>query len=294
MTERKSIPRADNLCKVRDITCVLEDNIINKTQQVFKALKIRDIKPPKGLMWSLSNLREYTSALVFLKLVIKTRKGFYLHQNGKELKKIADCKAKTLNKDEKNLFIRILFDNKRFIGFLRLFTNGLLVNNPHDLIKYGKEISLKKESIEQKAFDLFGYFDKREFSDRGVLLNWAKAIEIIEIDLEEGTYFPTLSRVIEPDRFYETLFEKYMENRDEKTLRSTIFKVRTSVCKKFKIPNSVFDRYLVKLNAESPHIVSLERAPLASFKSTDYGLIKESGEIYYYLRIRGNPNERSV
>lgn len=294
MAVRKSIPRADNICKIRDITCICEGENANTTKHIFKLLEVNEIGPPKELRWSLSNLREHLSALFFLKLAIRTRRAFYLLENGKKLKKIAAFKAERLSEDEKHFFTKILFENERFVGFLGLFSNGLPVFDVEDFVKCGKEISLREEDIKSKAIELFGYYDKREFSERGVFRNWAMSIEIIEKDLEEGTYFPTVSREIEKSLFSRVLFKEYVDTRDKKTLRAAIFKVRSRVCKSLKIPSSLFDKYIKQLNSQIPHIVSLERAPLASFRSPEYGLIRDKGGIVYYLRIRRSLVEPSA
>jgi hypothetical protein len=260
-------------------------------EKILQRVKLREIRPPKGHVWSLSNLREYLSALLFLKLCTKVHRSFYLIANGIQLKAIARIQKEELSEKEGQFFTRILFENERFLKFLRLFTDGLNVSNPEQFVSFGKGICLREKHVRPRAEKLFGYYDKREFSEKGVFQNWAVSIGILEIDREEGTYFPTYHHEIPQTLFLNSLCATYMKIRDYRTLRAEVYRVRSRVCKELKIPNCVFDKHLERLNNKFPHIISLERAPVVSFGSPKYGLTKENGETYYYLRIRGELNE---
>lgn len=295
MKVRESVPRADNLITIRDITCVFENGKANSFQFVFEKAKKMKISPPKGVHWSKSNFREYIAALIFLKMIIRIRKGvYYLGEKGKELKKIANFGSKSLSLEERNFFIRLLFDNKRFLNFLKLFTRNIPISTPENFIKVGNEMDLDEKSVAPIAKLYFGYFDKREFSKKGVFVNWAMSVGILEKDYETGKFFPTYYRRINMQHFLTALYDTYTRLRDKRTLRAEIHKVRNRVCKKLRIPRFEFDEYLINISSKYPHIISLERAPLISFKSPEYGLVKDRGEIYYYIVIRGNLNELSI
>jgi len=260
-------------------------------EEILQRVRLREIRPPKGHIWSLSNLREYLSALLFLNLCVKVRRSFYLIANGIQLKEIATIQKEVLSEKEGEFFTRILFENERFLRFLRLFTDGLNVSNPEQFASLGKEICLKEKHVRPCAEKLFGYYDKREFSEKGVFQNWAVSIGILEIDREMGTYFPTYYHEVSQTMFLTSLYTTYKEIRDYRTFRAEVYRVRSRVCKELKIPNYVFDRNLERLNYKFPHIISLERAPAVSFGSPEYGLTKKNGETYYYIRIRGELDE---
>ena len=288
------MPRADNLCVIRDVTCLLEDEIPNTAEQILEKLRENAVQPAKGLQWSKSNLREYLAALRFLRLAQKVRSSFYLRNEGKRVKAIATFRSEQLNDKERRFFTDLLFRNKRFVAFLTFFTNGTPISSVEEFVSVGQRKSLREEHVKPKAYQFFGYYDKREFSDRGVFLNWAASIQIAEKDLETGEYFPVFPHEIREGVFLSVLSEEYNNTKDRKTLRALIFRVRSRVCEKLQIPKQEFNVRLARLNNKKPHMYILEKAPSASFPSIAYGLMKTKGEIYYYLRIRGKLHESSI
>lgn len=294
MKARKSVPRADNLCMIRDITCLLEDEVPRTTIEILEKLRENNIQPAKGLLWSTSNLREYLAALILLKFVQKIRYGLFLRWEGKQLKIIADFGSEKLTATERLFFTNHLLKNDRFTRFLTLFTNGVVVSSIKEFVDLAEKTSLREVQVKPKAIHFFGYYDKREFSDRGVLLNWAKSIQIVEKDLDSGEYFPVFHHEINENVFLSMLSEEYNRIRDRKILRAPIFRIRRRVCERLKIPYHKFDERLACLNSEKPYRYVLEKAPSASFPSTEYGLMKSKSEIYYYLRIRGEPYESTI
>lgn len=268
------------------MTCLLDNRIPNTLQDILEKLREKNVQPAKG-RWSKSNLREYLAALTFLKLAQGIRSSFYLRGEGMQLKAIATFRSERLNKEERNYFTALLFQNERFLAFLTLFTKGVPASNVEAFVSIGHRESLREEHVKAKAYRLFGYYDKREFSDKGVFLNWATSIRIVEKDLKTDEYFPVFPHEIKEDIFLSALSEEYDNAKDRKTLRAPIFEVRSRVCEKLKIPHQQFDATLANLNTEKPHIYILEKAPTASFPSIQYGLGKTKSDVYYYLRIRG-------
>lgn len=291
MRIRKSLPRADNLCVIRDITCLLQDEVPSTAMQILEKLRDKKIQPAKGPRWSKSNLREYLAALVLLKFAQKIRSGFLLRDIGKQLKAIAEFGSEKLSDIERRFFTNVLIQNERFVAFLTLFTNGVVVSSVEEFVDKGQKINLIEENVKLKALQFFRYYDKREFSNKGALLNWACAIQIVEKDLDSGEYFPVFSHEVTEDAFLAVLSEEYDKIKDRKTLRTPIFRIRSRVCERLKIPNQQFDVRLARLNSDMPYKYILEKAPSASFPSIEYGLIKTKSEIYYYLRIRGESHE---
>jgi hypothetical protein len=295
---RRSLPRADNLCTIRDINFICDGERKNTLRELLGEIEKRRFSTGAGHPWTKSNLNEYVSSLVFLKLASRVHGGIFLISYGRRLRKITGDHGtflqKTLNDVERRFFRETLLSNERFLDFLKIFTDGVLISSAEELAMIGKETSLAEENIRDKVIKMFGYFDKREFSDKGVFINWSLSVELVGMDYDKKTYFPTYDHDISEYVFLHALYDAYNRLKDERTLRAEVYRVRTEVCKKLKIPDSFFRDKLWTLNAQAPHIVSLERAPLMKFGSTKYGLISKNSETYYYLRLGGKPNDISI
>lgn len=281
---RTKAPRADRLDKIRDFAIILYRNGGEMSKDDFIKDVMKSIQPPQLGSWSISNLREYIAALIYLKMAILIRrKKLYLTEAGRKIAREDQFGIDRLNDVEKTIFNSILFQNKRFQSFLGLFTHGKIPSNQHEFVTLGDSIKLKYSEFETEL-------DRREVQD--IFKSWALSTEIIEWNSTLNRFFSVERKFIPLQDFFTSVQKPYKEVEDRTIRRAEIYKIKDIVCYEYRIPSQQFYESLIELSRKYPEKVHLELAsimmmPIQKFRiemAKKFGIVTEKG-IYYYIKI---------
>lgn len=244
----------------------------------------KSVLPPKLNSWSPSNIKEYVSALLYLKMATSIgRSKLFLTSRGKDLAIEGSFGTPKLNEKEKESFRRLLFGNERFLSFLTLFTGGKAVHDYEDFVASGGPIMLKYGELRTNL-------DRREVQD--IFKSWALSTEIIEWNSSTNEYFPVKRKDIPFDDFLMSVLNVYKEVEDQTVNRAEIYKIKDRICSRYKIPSAQFYENLLEASNKYPERFHLELAsimmmPIQKFKiemAEKFGIVTSRG-IYYYLKI---------
>ena len=281
---RTKAPRADRLDKIRDIAVIVHknDDYITKNDLTRRIKSI--VSPPQLNSWTMSNIREYISALVFLKLAISPkREMIYLTNLGKLLASENNFGSHKLNEMEKEILRNAIFQNDRFQKFLALFSNGKVPKNRTEFVTIGGKIKLKHNELKTEL-------DRREVED--IFKSWALSTEIIEWNSTTNRFYPVMRRDIPSKQIFEFIMKIYNEVEDKSIGRAEIYKIKDIVCEKFRIPCRQFYDDLITISKRYPDKIRLEVAPMTMMPIQKYkidaaehfGIITSKG-VYYYMKI---------
>jgi hypothetical protein len=281
---RAKAPRADRLDKIRDIAIILHENNGQMSKKdLLQQIKSR-ITPPQLNSWTVSNIREYIAALVFLKLAFSPiRTMIYLTNLGAHLATKGNFGVANLNENEREILREAIFQNARFRIFLALFTGFKVPRNAREFVTIGKSLKLKHSELRTEL-------DRREVED--IFKSWALNIEIIEWNSTTDEYFPVMRREIDLDKIFTSLLEAYNQIEDKTIKRAEIYKIKDIICQEYRIPRRQFYDYLLKINKRYSDRVRLEVIPITmvpirkfKLKAAEHFGIETSKGIYYYIKI---------
>lgn len=237
---RTKAPRADRLDKIRDIAIIVHRNNDHMAIKDLERQIRNHMTPPQLNSWSMSNIKEYIAALIFLKLGISLgRATIHLTNLGQLLAAKGNFGVQKLNETEREILIDAIFQNERFQSFLTLFTHGKVPENRTEFVKLGERLKLKHSELKT---DL----DRREVQD--IFKSWALSTEIIEWSSTTNEYFPVMPREIPLEQMLESILEAYNIVEDKTIRRAEIYKIKDIVCQKYRIPCRQFYDYLMQIS----------------------------------------------
>jgi hypothetical protein len=281
---RIKAPRADRLDKIRDIAIILERNGGNIVKRELKLQIEQNVTPPQLNSWTMSNIKEYVAALLFLRLALSSRLAkIHLADTGKMLAMKGNFGVPKLDEAEREILRKVIFQNARFQVFLTLFTGGRIPRDRKEFVVLGKTLELRYSHLKTQL-------DSREV--QGIFKNWALNTEIIEWNSTTDEYFPVTQKDIPLEQMFESLAEAYRKVEDKNIKRAEIYKIKDVICPKYSIPSRLFYESLLEINKRYSDRVRLEVAPITmlpiqKFKiefAERFGIVTSKG-IYYYLKI---------
>ena len=281
---RTKAPRADRLDKVRDIAIILHKNNDRMTKNDLVQQIRRNVTPPQLNSWTISNIREYVAALIFLKLAFSPRRTMiYLTNIGALLATKGNFGVPKLNETEREILRGVIFQNARFRIFLALFTYGKIPQDRKEFLTLGRSIRLKYSEFETEL-------DRREVQD--IFKRWALNTEIIEWNSTTNEFFPVIQRDIPLEQMFTSLLEVYNEVEDNTIKRAEIYKIKDIICQKYRVPSRQFYDSLIRIGKRYSDRVRLEvipitMMPIKKFKieaAERFGIVTSRG-IYYYIKM---------
>lgn len=283
---RTKAPRADRLDKIRDIATILRGNNDHMAKKDLVQQIKGKVTPPQLNFWTVSNIREYMAALVFLKLAFSPRRTMiYLTNLGARLATKGNFGVAKLDEMEREILREAIFHNARFRIFLALFTqrNKKVPKNRTEFVTIGKNLKLKHSELRTEL-------DRREVED--IFKSWALSTEIIEWNTTTDEFFPVMQRDIHLDQMFTSMLEAYNQIEDRTIKRAEIYKIKDTICQKYHIPSRQFYDYLMKISKRYSDRIRLEvipitMMPIRKFKlkaAEHFGIVTSKG-ICYYIKI---------
>lgn len=254
------------------------------TKKDFIRDAMKRVTPPQLNSWSLSNFREYASALEFLKMAILIRRRtLYLTDLGERVAREGQFGVYKLNEKEKSIFREVIFQNSRFQLFSTLFTKGKVPKDQLEFVLWGDSVRLRYSELQTEL-------DRREVQD--IFKSWALSTEIIEWNSSTNEFFPVIRKKIPYEELFETILDVYKHVEDKTIRRAEIYKIKDFVCSKYKIPSRQFYENLLDISNKYAERLHLELAPITmipiqKFKiemAEKFGIVTDKG-IYYYVKI---------